>query len=486
MFRKKPAVQEVLFIPGKLSDFIPEDHVLKRVNRVLDLSWLDEEMRGHYHDSLGRPCIEPERAVRLMLAGFLHGVVEDRRLMREAQVNIAYRWFAGYDLDSALPDHSSLTRIRQRWGEEKFREIFERTVKMCADAGMVGGDMVHCDATLVRANVSWESLVATYVEQSIQANPREEADNTEAEMKEDSPILKGIKRKVKGKVKKRSRTDPEASMATSSNKIRLEPTYKQHTAVDDLAGIVVDVEVTTGETNEGSQLMNQLERVEATTGKKPKVITCDRTYGSANNYLALEQQGIEALIPPQKAGRPTSNFPLCRFAYDAKNQVVRCPAGKILTRAHRSNKGWFYQAKRCDCASCRLRQQCVPASCRSRIVLILDGYCALVRARRKKAQGWDDDCVNAYKRHRYQVEGVHGEAKTVHGMRRAVRRGTCNMRIQSYLTNAAINLKRLASHAHGRLTGTYSRLHRVLRRLIIRIFQQMSPYQVNCLCMSLN
>jgi len=439
----------------------------------LDLSWLDDAVKDCYDERQGRPCIEPERAVRLMLAGFLHGVVEDRKLMREAQVNLAYRWFAGYDLDEALPDHSSLTRIRQRWGEAKFRTIFERTVQMCADAGLVGGDMVHCDATLVRANVSWGSLVSTYVEQSMQANPDEEAKGPEAGSKGAEIGGASGRPKARGKIKKRSKTDPDASMATSNKKQRLEPSYKQHTAVDDLSGIVVDVEVTTGEVNEGVELMNQLQRVQKTTGKKPKTITCDRSYSSASNYMALERQRIEALIPPQKPSGKTSSFLLCRFSYDPKNQVVRCPAGKILTRSYRSDKGWFYRARRCDCGSCRFRKECVPASCRSRIVMITDGYCALQRARRKKAQGWDDSSICAYKRHRYQVEGVHGEAKTVHGMRRAVRRGTTNVRIQSYLTNAAINLKRLACHAYGRADSTYRQLRLALRRLMIATHGQM-------------
>jgi transposase len=124
MLSKKPVRSETLFIPGSLRDYIPDDHILKLVDRVLDLSWLDMEVRDCYSALYGRPSIEPQRALRLMLAGFLHGVVHDRKLMREAQVNIAYRWFAGYELGEELPHHSSLTRIRKRWTESRFRRIF--------------------------------------------------------------------------------------------------------------------------------------------------------------------------------------------------------------------------------------------------------------------------------------------------------------------------------------------------------------------------
>ena len=453
---------------------IPEEHILKRVNKVLDLSWLDDLVRDCYSEDVGRPCIPCEQALRLMLCGFLHGVVQDRKLMREAQVNIAYRWFCGYELDDMLPDHSSLTRIRQRWGETRFRSIFERVVRQCIDTGLVGGEMVHCDASLVRADVSWESLVSTYVEKVAVENPKEEEANGP-----DSPD-EGVGKR-QGKMKKRSRTDPDASMATSSKKVRLEPTYKQHTATDDLAGVVVDAEVTTGEVNEGVELLNQLQRIESTTGTKPNVVTCDRTYGSARNYQALENEGIQAVIPPQKAGRP-SKMPLCRFSYDPKHQIVRCPAGKKLTRIRRNARGWFYQARRCDCDLCPFNKKCVPRSCRSRMVLIVDGYCALLRARRKKRRGWNQQWVKAYGRHRYQVEGVHGEAKTVHGMQRAVRRGLDNMKIQSYLTNVVINLKRLASHRLLLPGNFYHAAKCALKSLKQYLMRQVARKGLTCYC----
>ena len=127
--KKERAKRELFYLAGSIEDLIPEDHVLKRVNRILSLSWLRDEVKELYCEDNGRPGIDPESAVRLMLAGFLLGIVHDRELMREAQVHLGIRWFAGYRLDEVLPDHSSLTRIRQRWGEEKFREIFEREIR---------------------------------------------------------------------------------------------------------------------------------------------------------------------------------------------------------------------------------------------------------------------------------------------------------------------------------------------------------------------
>jgi transposase len=162
--------QEDLFVAGPLSSLIPNDHVLKRVDEVLDLSWLRREVVGCYNETMGRPSIDPESALRLMLAGCFQGIVHDRKLMREAQVNLAIRWFAGFRLHENLPEHSSLTKIRQRWGPERFKKIFQKTVQMCIDAGLVNGETVHIDSTLIRVDVSWESLTTEYADKVFKEN----------------------------------------------------------------------------------------------------------------------------------------------------------------------------------------------------------------------------------------------------------------------------------------------------------------------------
>ena len=133
------------------------------------------EVAELYARDVGRPAIDQEATVRLMLAGFLLGVVRDRRLMREAQVNLAIRWFAGFGLHERLPDRPSLTRIRQRCGAERFRRICERTVKACVSAGIVRGEVGHAHASLVRADVARESLAVRHVEAMAAANGDTEA-----------------------------------------------------------------------------------------------------------------------------------------------------------------------------------------------------------------------------------------------------------------------------------------------------------------------
>lgn len=431
MLGRKERDQLELFITGSLRQLIPDDHVLVRVDRVLDLAWLREEVAECYCPGDGRPGIDPEVAVRLMLAGLLLGIVHDRRLMREAAVNLAIRWFAGYGLHEPLPHHSSLTRIRQRWGDERFRRIFKRTVAACLGAKIATGEVVHIDASLIRADVSWDSLVERHVEDVLSEN--RSAEEVEAERKG----------RQSGKYKKISRTDPDATMATSARNRRLEPSYKQHTVVDDIRGVVLDVEVTTGEVNEGERIEAQVDEVTATTGAAIDTVTADAGYAYAKVYGGLERRGIDALIPT-KAEPVKSRVPMRRFRYDAKHDILKCPRGRVLRPGRPLDYGRFFYSKAKDCKRCPLKDDCLSKGRVNKAVVVGHDYPALLRARRRRER-WSDEERRLYRRHRWRSEGFHGEAKTWHGLARAIRRGLANMRIQAYLTAAVINLKRLAA-----------------------------------------
>ena len=517
MLKRKPPAQLELFVAGPLEQLVPCDHVLARIDRVLDLGWLHEEVADCYCADNGRPGIDPEVAVRLMLAGFLLGIVHDRRLMREAQVNIAIRWFIGCGLHDRLPDHSSLTRIRQRWGEDRFRTIFQRTVSACLEAGIAKGEVVHVDATLIRADVSWKSMVDRHAEvvaaengdaadgetesesktsvtadgerRKADARPagkRKKVSRTDGESETESEtsgaadgesetesetsgaadgesetesesktsvMADGKRRKADarpaGKRKKVSRTDGDASLAASRRGQSPEPCFKQHTAVDDENGVVLDVAVTTGEVCEGDMIESQVDEVRAATGREIGTVTADSGYAFAKVYGGLERRGIDPLIPA-KRDPAKSRVPLRRFRYDAKHDIVKCPRGKVLRPGKpRKRGGRFFHAKATDCARCPLRGDCLSEKSRRRTVVVGDDYPALLRARRRKLRRSDED-RRLCKRHFWRSEGFHGETKTQHGLRRAVRRGLGNMKIQSCLTAAAINLKRLAAAFHAR------------------------------------
>jgi IS5 family transposase len=247
-------------------------------------------------------------AVRLTLAGLLIGIVHDRKLMREAQVNIAIRWFIGYGLHEELPHHSSLTRIRQRWGEERFHRIFKRTVEACLQAKIATAEVVHIDASLIRANVSWESLVERHVEDVLSENRTEEEIEVER------------KGRQSGRYKKVCTTDPDATMATNARNRRLEPAYKQHTAVDDKVGVILDVAVTTGQTNEGEMIEPQVDEVEATTGIDIKTVTAD------------------AATPTPRSTRARAAWHRCADSNKGRADPERCASASVPVRCQERHR----------------------------------------------------------------------------------------------------------------------------------------------------
>lgn len=342
--------QPELFVAGSLKDLLPGDHVLVRVDKVLDLDWLTGEVADLYSPDRGRPGIAPEVAVRLMLAGLLLGIVHDRRLLREAQVNLAIRWFIGYGLHEALPDHSSLTRIRQRWGAERFRHIFTRSVRACVAAGIATGEIVHIDSSLVRADVSWDAIARRHVAAMESANgdegPPDGQDGGPKPPMGKKPALSVCT------------TDPDATLTTTRRLERSKPAYKHHTAVDRAGGVVLDVVVTTGAVHDTQTVTAQLEAIGAATGRAIAVATMDAGYAITRVFAELEGRGIEAVIPAKAERSPKKGvIPVRRFKLDARNGVVRCPAGKLLRPHGQPDSDGFqhYRARVPDCRPCRLR-----------------------------------------------------------------------------------------------------------------------------------
>jgi transposase len=414
MLVRRERRQPELFVAGSLRALLPDEHVLVRVDRVLDLGWLRAEVEPLYCTEAGRPGIDPEIAVRLMLAGLLLGIVHDRRLMREAQVNLAIRWFIGYGLHEALPDHSSLTRIRQRWGAERFRRIFTRTVQACMAAGVAKGEVVHIDSSLIRADVSWDAIARRHVD-AVDA----------AEGDDSTPRPTAPKVAV-------CTTDPDATLVTNNKSRRSEPTYKQHTAADAEHGVILDVMITTGALHDTKPVEEQLDAAAAATGTAIQVATMDASYAITRVFAELEARRIEAVIPA-KAERPPKRgtIPVRRFKLDARNRLVRCPGGKLLRPHGQPDSDGFqhYRARIPDCRACRLRAICFSPDMKRRAILLHKDHPALLRARRKYAR-WAERERALYRSHRSRVEGVHGEAKTWHGLARAIRRGLANMQIR--------------------------------------------------------
>ena len=234
-------------------------------------------------------------------------------------------------------------------------------------------------------------------------------------------------------------------MATNGRNRRLEPAYIQHTAVAPC--VIVDVEVCTGEENEGGVVAGRLDAVAATNGHSVRIATMDAGYVYAKVFRALEDRVIKGVVPAKTEPRPSKVIPTRRFKFDVRHNLARCPRGKILRpKGKKLHLGAFqnFHDSAIDCRSCPLRASCVSLSRHAHVVVFKVNHPSLLRARRKRI-GWSNHEQWLYRCHRWRFEGVHSEAKTWHGLARAVHRGLQYMRIQAFLTAAAINVKRLAA-----------------------------------------
>src|SRR3981081_3031389 len=153
--------QAQLFYQFDLNDTVPEDHLVRKIDAALDLSWLRGELAPHY-SSMGRPSIDPELMIRMLVVGYVFAIRSERLICREVQVNLAYRWFCKLGIEDAIPDHSAFSRARnERFREgDVFRRVFERVVETCIASGLVGGEGFAVDASLIAADTNKQRSIA--------------------------------------------------------------------------------------------------------------------------------------------------------------------------------------------------------------------------------------------------------------------------------------------------------------------------------------
>ncbi len=381
-----------------LEQLVPAEHRLRKLNRVLDLSFIHEAVRDRYCQDNGRPSVDPEVVLRLFILQAIEGIRSVRELMNEVQVNLAYRWFIGYRVEEPLPDHSSLSRALDRFGPAVFDELFHRSIAQCQNSGLIEGKVLHLDATLIRADIR--------------------ADRVEKPGCADADARHGRKTGAPG--------------------------YKQQTVADGKARVIVDVSVMPANRHDHLGAIDAVDRAVTAIGHTPDAVCADRAYANGPNAAAMEERRIRLVSPPQRivvAGCAEDRLTVDHFAYDAKRNAYECPAGQTLTyigRESTKRKRRRYRAPRGVCPGCTLRAQCTRSE--RKVLLISPSHQSLVRLR---ADAATKSFRALYRARAPVIEGVFAEEKQWHGLRRAWRRGLSNMLIQSLLTAAVINCKRL-------------------------------------------
>ena len=350
--------QNRLFYSFHLDDHVPPNHLLRGIDRFLDLSDLRQHLTPFYSHT-GRPSIDPELLIRMLIVGYCFGIRSERRLCEEVHLNLAYRWFCRLGLEDLVPDHSSFSKNRHgRFRDsDTLRFVFERVLDRCLREGLVGGEGFAIDASVVKADANRQrGLPANDIDWSkigsISRPVREylvALDEAEGEKKAPKNI---------------SLTDPAAQWTAAPGGPAFYA-YSTNYLIDTHAGIVVDVEATPAHrTDEINATRTMIERVEHRLGKKPRRLIGDTAYGTAAllGWL-VDEKGIEPHVPVwDKSERTDGTFGRSSFLFDAEHNRYVCPAGKFLKTSWRTKKKdpFRYRASLYDCQPCALKARCCP------------------------------------------------------------------------------------------------------------------------------
>ena len=355
--------QGQLFYEFHLGDAVPEDHMVRKIDAALDLSWLRRELAPHY-SSMGRPSIDPDLMIRMLVVGYVFAIRSERLICREVQVNLAYRWFCKLGIEDAIPDHSAFSRARnERFREgDVFRRVFERVVEACLAAGLVGGEGFAVDASLIQADANKQRSIAG----EDWRKDRDPARSSRA-VKEYLATLDDTAWGAASDVVPKfvSPSDPAAQW-TGALKGPAFFAYANNYLIDVKYGVIVDVEASRAiRQAEVGAARTMIDRTEERFGLKPERLAADTAYGAAPmlNWL-VEEKDIAPHIPVfDKSKRDDGTFSRSDFRYDPTSDVYHCPAGKTLTTTGTLVNGGttlIYLARKHDCDGCKLRAQCCP------------------------------------------------------------------------------------------------------------------------------
>jgi len=431
-----------------LEDLVPADHFYRHLERTFDLSFVRPLMADQYAAG-GRPSIDPVVFFKLQLVMFFEGLRSERQLLALAADRLSVRWYLGYDLGEDLPDHSSLTRIRQRFGLPVFRQFFEQVLDRCDAVGLIWGREVLVDATKVCGNADLDSLVPRlkdvvdeHLVELFGAPPAvatpERWDLLETcQLPPDRPLSVGYERVSARMV---SRTDPDAALMRLSTGPRVLG-YQAHYLVDGgRARIILNCLVMSGDVMENQPFLDQLRRTLFRRKLRPTCVIADTTYSTYPNVAALESMGITAYMPVRDMEHATAYFGAAHFSYDAEQNVYRCPAGQLLrpSRIEWQLEQTEYQAAATTCNACPQKVACT-ASDHGR--QLHRSFHAAAMERVKEAAG-SPAFTKALQKRRVWVEPLFAEAKQWHGLQRFRLRGVHNVNIEGVFVAAGQNLKR--------------------------------------------
>ena len=353
--------QAKLFYQFCLEDRIPADHLLRKIDAVLDIGDLHRRLEPFYSHT-GRPSIDPELMIRMLIVGYCYGIRSERHLCEEVALNLGYRWFCRLGLENDVPDHSSFSKNRHgRFRDSDIlRHVFETVVRRCMAGGLVGGEGFAVDASVIEA----EASRYTGVNGDTEIDWSDPKLQTRA-VREYLTSLDPTPDPARKTPKAISLSDPCSAWTAKANK-RVQFGYGLNYLIDNDNAIIVDVEATPARTyDEVRATQTMLERTRDRMGLKPDRIAADTAYGTGSFLGWLLKRQIAPHIPVwDKSQRNDGTFSRVDFVFDPERDVYTCPQGKLLTTTGRihADRTLLYRANKRDCDGCLLKQKCAPNS----------------------------------------------------------------------------------------------------------------------------
>src|SRR6478609_1966346 len=427
---------EALFYYFRLEDQVPENHLLRLIDRHISFEFVRLQLKDSYSET-GRPSVDPELLLRILLIGYLYGITSERKLVEELRMHLAWRWFTGLGFDQEIPHHSTFSKNRHgRFQESKlFEELFEQIVHQCVEVGLVEGQHLSVDGSFVEANAAKESRIpreqlgeAAQVNQTVRQYL--------VELEQQNPTEEPVHEQ-----KLVSTTDPDATYATKGGTpARLG--YYDNYLVDNQSCVIVGVQATAARmSQETVAAQDMLTRFTAWQGGEPSSVAADATYGNGEFLQWLLDRGITPYMRTRdNALRKNSPFygPEC-FTYLPESNSYRCPAGEQLNYVGLNvrNRAHAYIGSTKRCGACAQKPQCTSGRYKYLAIHIHES------ARQRAREFANTPEFSKAQRQRKKVEALFAERKNQIGLRRLRLRRLKFVREQFFLAAAAQNIKRL-------------------------------------------
>ena len=447
--------EESLFYYLRPEELIPKDHILRLIDKHVDFSFIRSKVK-HLYSHTGRPSVDPEVMMRMLLVGYLFGITSERRLCDEVQMHLGYRWFVGLSLQDQVPDHSTFSKNRHGRFQQSglYQEMFDEIVRRCIEKGLVSGKHLTVDSTLVKANASFrtmEPIVVSlrpqeYIAKVERENPveGESKQNNSDEPWEPTEDFPHQGKKISNNTH-RSKVDPDSRLARKSMYAKPYLSYGVSYLMDNKSRVILGANSHLPNRYADQQAALKLIRTMKWVYKlKPKTLGADKGYATGEFVHRILQQTVLPHIPimDTRAEHDKGIYPIERFHYDAQQNRFICPQGKVLkySKLQPHSKQHVYRASSKDCKKCPVKQQCTRSNYRS---LSYHIYEASVQTARKltQAPGYRISQIM-----RKRVEELFGEAKEFMGLRQAKFRRAIYVQEQVLLTAMAQNMKRIVKY----------------------------------------